>query len=355
MIFLTKSLLQLRFRYWMALPMALGCCLPATPGLAQERPVSVASAEFTDARYILEPGDELSITVYGYEEYTGMYPVRPDGTITLPVIGTVTASGHTLESLTQELSDQLNVYLVNPSVAVDLSTQRPINVLISGEVYRPGPVQLNLEETSPSLLNAISEVGGITRRADIREITVRRPLPNGEVSTMTLDLWEALWQANDNPDEGEPSPHPIGDLVLRDDDEIIVPQLDPNDESIDRRLVSQSTLAPDVVRVRVVGEVTRPGEIEATPNSSLSSAIAIAGGPTNDAALSRVEFVRLTEEGAIERQEIDLRDLNDEIQVQDGDVVIVPRLDSASVLDWAGRVLSPFSSLLGIIERILRF
>ena len=125
---------RLRLPCWMALPIALGGCLLVPPAIAQERPVSVASAEFTDARYILEPGDELSISVYGYEEYTGMYPVRPDGTITLPVVGTITASGHTLESLTQELSRQLNVYLVNPSVAVDLSTQRPINVLISGEV-----------------------------------------------------------------------------------------------------------------------------------------------------------------------------------------------------------------------------
>ena len=325
-----------------------GLLFLSAPTLAQVSVVETQTSSFVNAQYILEPGDELSILVYGYEEYTGAYLVRSDGTITLPVLGTVRVSGHTLDSLTLELARQLNEYLVEPSVSVDLTTPRPINILVAGEVHRPGPVQLE-EDADPTLLTALSAVGGVTRRADIRQVTVRRSLSDGQVSVISLNLWESLW-----PEDGVETQDMsnLGDIVLRDDDEIFIPQLSPGDDSIDRRLLAQSTFAPDTVRVRVVGEVNDPGEIEISPNSSLSSAVAVAGGPTGDAALSRVEFIRLSEEGAIEQQEVDLRNLSDDIQVQEGDVVIVPERNSSSILEWAGRILSPFNSLFTIFQRI---
>lgn len=341
--------LKLRFSVWLATCVAATCSLAPLPALAQSGGMPTSSVNFTDTRYILEPGDVISIAVFGYEEYTGNYPIRSDGTITLPVVGTVMASGHTLDSLTLELRRQLDAYLVEPSVAVDLAQQRPINILVSGEVHRPGPTQL--EGESPSLLTALSAVGGVTRRADIRQVTVRRSLPNGNTSTVTLNLWDTLWQANNDPSRTTATSDLIADLVLRDDDEIIVPQLAPGDTTVDRRLIAQSTFAPNTVRVRVVGEVNSPGEIQAPPNSSLSSAIAIAGGPSRDADLGDVEFVRLNEAGEIERREVDLSDLNDNFQVQEGDVVIVPRTDSSEILEWAGRILSPLGALLNIFNR----
>jgi polysaccharide export outer membrane protein len=334
--------------YAIAMVPFAGWLLWSSPAVAQVNGIETQTRSFTNAQYMLEPGDEISILVYGYEEYTGSHLVRSDGTITLPVLGSIAVSGHTLDSLTSALIQQLNVYLVEPSVSVDLVTPRPINIFVSGEVHRPGPVQLE-EEADPTLLTALSAVGGVTRRADIRQVTVRRSLSDGQVSVISLNLWESLW-----PEEGidDQSPNHLGDIVLRDDDEIFIPQLSPEDDSIDRRLLAQSTFAPDTVRVRVVGEVNDPGEVEVSPNSSLSSAVAIAGGPTGDAALSRVEFIRLSEEGAIERQEVDLRNLSDEIQVQEGDVVIVPERNSSSILEWAGRILTPFNSLLTIFQRI---
>jgi polysaccharide biosynthesis/export protein len=86
------------------------------------------------------------------------------------------------------------------------------------------------------------------------------------------------------------------------------------------------------------------------PNSSISSAVAIAGGPTEDAQLSRVAFVRMSEVGEIQRETLDLRDLTDSYQVQEGDVVIVPKRGSASFIDLAGRVFSP----LGVILNLFR-
>lgn len=330
--------------------------LAPTPALSQTSSAAEASIELEAVQsfYILGTGDQLEITVFGYEEFTGSKVILSDGTITLPIIGAIRAAGKTPEALTQELTSRLQPYLVDPFVTVNLTTLRPVVVNVAGEVQRPGPVQLRsltaaaresggtpeaALAAAPTVSSALMEAGGVTRNANIQEVVLRRSLPNGESTTLTLNLWDAIWSEN------QPE-----DLILQPGDSILVPRL-AADSTIDRRLLSRSTLAPDVVRVRVVGEVTQPGEVQIPPDSTLSDAVATAGGPTGDASLRRAEFIRLNEDGTIDRQRIDLSDLNDDFQIQEGDVVIVPQRRAFRALDIAGRVLSPFGSLLNIINR----
>ncbi|GAB4136222.1 MAG: polysaccharide biosynthesis/export family protein [Cyanobacteria bacterium J069] len=296
--------------------------------------------------YLLGPGDELAITVLGFDEYTGTKVIAPNGTITLPVVGVVPVAGQTIDSLTRDLTTRLNYYLVNPSVAVSLATLRPVFVTVTGEVQRPGPLQLenpragnngnNPQQSLPTLSSALIAAGGITTYADLRQVLVRRSLPSGGSNTITVNLWDGIWAEAD-----------ANNPLLQDGDVVLVPKLADN-ATLDRRQIAQSSLAPDTVRVRVVGEVTRPGEVLVPPNSSLSSAVAIAGGPTEDARLSQVNFVRMNEQGQIERQEIDLRNLTDSYQVQEGDVIVVPKQTAASVADFAGRIFNPLGVLLRV-------
>jgi polysaccharide export outer membrane protein len=296
--------------------------------------------------YILGPGDEVSITVFGYEEYSLNRVIEPNGTIVLPVIGSVEIGGKTSAMAAQDLANQLNYYLVNPVVTVTTTALRPVFVTVSGEVQRPGPIQLEGPNTRnnddlpglPTLSTALVEAGGVTSHADIRDVRLKRTLPNGEEDVITINLWDNLWSeaVAENP-------------LLQDGDTIYVPRLVAGNE-IDPRLVARSSLAPETVRVRVVGEVTRPGEVAVPPNSSLSSAVAIAGGPTDDAQLGRALFVRLSAEGTIERQEVNLENLTDTYQVQDGDVVIVPKRNTSSILDFAARLLNPLGSLFDIFD-----
>jgi polysaccharide export outer membrane protein len=291
--------------------------------------------------YLLGPGDEVEITVFGYEEYTGRKVILPDGTISLSLIGSLEAEGKTTDELAEELTTQLATLLVNPVVTVNLTTLRPVVVQVSGEVMRPGPLQLS---DGITLSAALVQSGGITQNADVRQVMIRRNAPNGEASTITVNLWDAL-----SSDDAYANP------ILRSGDSIYIPRLTA-DATVDRRLLSQSSLAPQSVRVRVVGEVARPGEIEVSPNSSISSAVAIAGGPTEDARLSQVAFVRMNESGQIERQVVDLRDLIDNYQVQEGDVVIVPRQRSSSFLNVASRfVINPLGSVINLFLGIDRF
>lgn len=310
------------------------------------------SADYAASSYLLGPGDQIQVSVYGYEEYTGPMLVLPDGTITLPIVGKVLAAGRTTDQLTQELTVVLDRVLVDPYVSVTLDALRPVVVNVSGEVYRPGPAQLrgvtsatnNSSSGSssdniiapPSVSAALVEAGGVTRTANIREVVVLRSLPNGETVRTRVNLWDSLWSESLSED-----------MLLRDGDLVFVPRL-AEGEAVDSRLLARSSLSPSTVRVRVVGEVTRPGEVPVPPNSSLSSAVAIAGGPTDDAKLNEVAFIRMNDAGEVEQEVIDLSNLVDSYQVQEGDVIIVPKTGTASVLDFAQRLLGPLGFLLRI-------
>jgi polysaccharide export outer membrane protein len=86
------------------------------------------------------------------------------------------------------------------------------------------------------------------------------------------------------------------------------------------------------------------------PSSSLSSAIAIAGGPTDKASLKRVQFVRLNKDGRVEKQSVDLSLLTDTYQVREGDVVVVPKAKTSKVLDLGNQLLSPLVFFLNLFK-----
>ena len=315
----------------------------AAPTVPTALSAPTVPADYAASTYILGPGDRIDLSVYGFEEYTGSLAVLPDGTINLPLIGKLPAAGRTTEQLTEELTIALDRILVTPYVSVTLAALRPVVINVSGQVYRPGPVQMQASKeissdgsaaAPPSVSEALIQAGGVTRTADIRDVVVMRALPNGETIRTQVNLWDALWS--------ETLPE---DLLLRDGDLVYVPEL-PEGELVDNRLLASSSLAPETVKVRVVGEVTRPGEVPVPPNSSLSSAVAIAGGPTDDAKLNEVAFIRMNNEGAVEKNVVDLSDLVDNYQVQDGDVVVVPKTGTSSVLDFADRLLGPLGFLL---------
>lgn len=344
---------------------SLSSALAQLPTLETEPNVSASilqtKATVFPSQYVLGPGDHIAIEVFDHEEFTVSKVILPDGTISLPLVGSIQAAGQTSDSLNQLLTAELSMYLVDPVVSVSLTILRPVLVTVSGEVQRPGPVQLRSLTTTndfnngvnnininsatddsldgmPTVSSALIQAGGITLNSDIRQVAVRRSLSANESVTTTINLWDAVWS-----DSG------VQDLVLQDGDSIFVPRL-ASGETLDRRLMARSTLAPSVVRVRVVGEVVRPGEVQVPPSSSISSAVAIAGGPTDDARLSKVEFVRLNEQGQIEYQEVDLRNLVDDIQIEEGDVVIVPKKGSSAFFDVAGNLFSPVNLLRGIID-----
>ncbi|QIZ69187.1 polysaccharide biosynthesis/export family protein [Oxynema aestuarii] len=317
----------------------------------RERPPSPETlpTEVVNPDYLLGPGDQIRITVFDYEEYSTPQVVLPDGTISLPSIGSVQAADRTPSQLARELTVRLQEWLVNPVVSIDLMRLRPVRINVAGEVRRPGPVQLSsvtgLTENAntfaielPTLSAAILKAGGVTRKADISRIVLTRYSPTGEGRSFTIDLWETLSSA-EVPRE----------TLLQDGDAVFIPEIEAG-EGIDPRLVAQSSLAPETVRVRVVGQVTRPGEMQVPPNSSISSAVAIAGGPTDKADLAEVKFIRVGEDGSIEEQEIDISNLTDNYQIQEGDVIVVPKSTRGEIVEFVGDFIIPTNLLIDILR-----
>lgn len=299
------------------------------------------------SRYLLGPGDQIGIAVIDFPEFTQTRVILPDGTVLLPLIGPVLAAGQTLESLQADITRRLSVYLIDPVVELNLSVLRPVVVTVSGEVHRPGPVQLNSltaintrvgnnsqlssASTAPTLSTALTSADGVRRNADLRNITVQRQLPGGRQTVLNVNLWESIFQGT-----GEE------DILLQDGDIVFVPTA-PDSSDIDPQLVARSSLAPELVRVRVIGEVNRPGEVQISPESNVLTAIAVAGGHNNDANLSQVALIRLGDTGQVEGQAVDLSDFEDSTAIQDGDVIVVPEKGYLNVVDNIARVLQPLT------------
>ncbi len=299
--------------------------------------------------YVLGPGDQFKLTVFDYEEFTGPQVVLPDGNISLPIVGSVQAADRTTDELSQEITQRLRPYLKNPIVTVALSTLRPLRINVSGEVQRPGPIQLasatsttnNTPAKAATVSTALGEAGGVTREADIRKVILKRYAPNKQnqkAEETNINLWETIWSDKGN-----------RDITLQDGDSLYIPRLTDGD-GLDRRLIARSSLSPKTIKVRVVGEVKKPGEVEIPPTGSVSGAVAIAGGPTEKADLGQVAFTRLNAEGRIESKSVDLSKLADNDQVQEGDVVIVPKSSSSSFLDTFSQVVSPFYGLFNLFR-----
>jgi polysaccharide biosynthesis/export protein len=121
-----------------------------------------------DAPYHLDAGDKLRVVVYGQEGLTNTYAIDAGGSITMPLIGAVSARGKTPAGLAADISARLrNGYIREPSVAVEVETYRPFFIL--GEVAAPGqyPYVPNM-----SVESAVAIAGGFSPRAKRDSVTL---------------------------------------------------------------------------------------------------------------------------------------------------------------------------------------
>lgn len=126
--------------------------------------------------YTIGPNDVLSINVWHEKDLSATLPVRPDGDISLPLIGQVRASGYTPLQLQQELTKMLRAYIDHPRVTVVVTKvmSRMFNVL--GKVVKPGAYPLDQPTT---VLDALAQAGGPAEFANTKKIYVLRYKQNG--------------------------------------------------------------------------------------------------------------------------------------------------------------------------------
>jgi polysaccharide biosynthesis/export protein len=121
--------------------------------------------------YIIGPEDIIAIKVWREQEFSGAKGVRPDGKITMPLIGDIQASGLTPSRLAIQLKEALKGYLNEPEIEVDVIQVNSKRYTITGGVNRPGPYPL---VTAKHVFEAINDAGGFHEFAKRSDITIIR-------------------------------------------------------------------------------------------------------------------------------------------------------------------------------------
>jgi polysaccharide export outer membrane protein len=198
------------------------------------------------------PDDVLAVSVWDQKDLDQVVTVRPDGRISLPLVGEVQAAGLTVAELADRLTTAYSRTVRGAQVTVAVREIRSRPVFLVGNVVKPGPVQLIHEMT---VLQALSAAGGPTPTADLESAFVLR----GD-QKIPVNL-QSMVQRGDT----------AQNLKLQPRDTLVIPAAGS---------------------VYVQGEVKTPGQVKYTQNLTVVTAIAAAGGFTPLAQPKRVTVMR---------------------------------------------------------------
>ena len=271
------------------------------------------------SEYLIGPGDLIEITVFQNEELKRVTTVTEAGTITMPLIGEVSAAGHTAAQLADRIAEGLNKqYLQDAHVVVFIKEYHSRSVVVIGAVKEPGSFEL--KKSHSTLVEMIGRAGGMKEDKAGDEIIVIRTTGR-QFLEPTADAAPGPGAAmspppSDNEDQVRISVNAyrllaLGDLSLNVD---IFPG--------------------DVIRVpvsgvvRISGDIKKPDEYPIRRNLSLLGLISVAGDLRKTAKPKKTKLIRQLPNG---KQVIVLMDLeaiadgrSEDIELKDGDYVRVP-------------------------------
>jgi polysaccharide export outer membrane protein len=205
--------------------------------------------------YVLGPGDELYITLWGTVQKSYRVVVNREGNIVVPELGVVHASGSTVGSFDETLNRRFSSVYSGFSMDVSLGKLRTIQVFVVGDVMRPGAYTISSVST---VFNALYYAGGPAARGSLRRVLVYR---SGE-QIAAVDLYDYLLKGDSS-----------GDIALRSGDTVFV-----------------TTIGQTAT---VKGAVKRPAIYELRGRETVADLIELAGGFTADAYPGRIEVARI--------------------------------------------------------------
>ena len=354
--------------------------LPANSQTKNIKPTIINIEQRRQVRYdsyVLGPGDSLQIEIIDIPELSGSYSIGPDGTLYLPRLRAVYASGLTIEELRSFLTQQFSSFVKRPRLYVRPIGYRPIRVFVGGEVKRPGYYQLsganfNLQQSAqqqssssglggsavdskaaneiavgnlisspfsstalPTVFDALRTAQGLTPYSDLRKVTVTRRLPEGEGGGKVrteLNFLNVIISGDESQN-----------LRLFDGDVVVVTK---SDEILRDQLLKagQTNLSPQFVQVFVSGRVKQPGPQILPQASTLNQAIISAGGPK--VLKGKVEFVRFTREGEVDRRRFNYNpgapaEANSNPVLMAGDIIRVDDSILSATLEVVNEITAP--------------
>jgi polysaccharide biosynthesis/export protein len=184
-------------------PAALAQTRGTQPPTGSTRPAAGSStANATDYRLVI--GDKLRIEVYKDAQVSQALQVRPDGKITLPLVGDIVAAGQTPAALRDAITSSLREYITNPVVTVIVVEAQPQTISVLGEVNAPGMHPIRADT---SVLEALAMAGGFKDFANTKNIVIQRRTPTG-VQTIKFNYKDAI-KSN-----GKPMYVQQGDVII---------------------------------------------------------------------------------------------------------------------------------------------
>ena len=263
----------------------------------------------TPQDYVLGPGDQLVIDVYGASQKSFQLTVSPEGTVTVPDYGPITVSGMTVAAANSRIRASLGSRYSSSSLKVSVGQTRTIMINVMGEVNKPGTYHLS---AFASVFHALYAAGGINDLGTLRNVRVLR---GGNLVTI-VDIYEYILNGR-----------LAGNIRLKDGDVI---QVGPYD-----------------CLVNVTGNVKRPMYYEMRANESVSTLLKYAGGYSGDAYRKSVRLIRKSGErfGVFNIDEFEQASF----KVADGDAVqvdaILDRFEN--MVEVSGAVFRPGQYRLG--------
>ena len=270
--------------------------LPSTFAPVDDVPVS--------PDYILGPGDELRIDLYGAVNQSGRFAVSRTGEISYPDVGSLHVAGLRYSQLQSFLRAQLGRVYRNFDLNVNLGQLRSIQIFVTGQARRPGSFTVSSLST---LLNALFESGGPLPQGSLRDIQVNR----GNQTVVHFDLYDLLLRGDKSKD-----------IQLEPGDVIFIPVAGP--------------------QLAISGSVNNPAIYEIRPGTTVQEAIALAGGRTNVAVGSRIRLDRVFEGATRSIVDVNLAQ-GQNPPVADGDILTVSSIQDQykGAVTLRGNVAAP--------------
>ena len=263
----------------------------------------------TPQNYVLGPGDQLVIDIYGASQKTETLTISPEGTITVADYGPVAVSGLTVAAAQDKLRSTVGSQYASSHLQLTVGQTRSIMVNVMGEVKTPGTYTLSAFAT---VFHALYRAGGINDLGTLRNVKVYR---GGRLVTV-VDIYEYILNGR-----------LAGNVMLRDNDVI---QVGPYD-----------------CLVGVTGNVKRPMFYEMRKNESVATLLKYAGGFTGDAHKKSVRLVRQSGEryAVYNVDEFDMPNF----KLEDGDAITVDGMINRyeNMVEVKGAVFRPGQFQLG--------
>ena len=155
----------------MAAAQAPATAAAAKPSDKTEVKAPVGAAPVDPKAYVIGPEDVLRIQVWREQELSGLFSVRPDGKISMPLVGEIQAAGITPVKLGDSIAEGLGKVMTHPEVTVGVEKVNSKKYYIQGEINKPGAYPLVIPTT---VLEALVNAGGFRDFANSKKIVVLR-------------------------------------------------------------------------------------------------------------------------------------------------------------------------------------